>query len=97
VLEQDGWDDFSHVLGTDDACRKGGAHYEQIGAEAPDADWMQQAATVGDSPSDMRLGAEYGVPVRIGIDRGGDAVRLIKAGATHVVSSLSAILPILAI
>jgi phosphoglycolate phosphatase-like HAD superfamily hydrolase len=97
VLEQEGWDGFSLVLGSDDTCRKGGAHYEQIGAEAADADWMQQAVTVGDSPSDMRLGAEHGVPVRIGIDRGGDAVRLLKAGATHVVSSLSAILPILAI
>ena len=97
VLAQEGWDGFSLVLGSDDACRKGGAHYEQISAEADDANWMEQAVTVGDSPSDMRLGAEHGVPVRIGIDRGGDAVRLLKAGATHVVSSLSAILPILAV
>ena len=43
----------------------------------------------------MRLGAEHGVPVRIGIDRDGDPRALVDAGATHVVTALADILPIL--
>jgi hypothetical protein len=43
----------------------------------------------------MRLGAEYGVPVRIGIDRDGDPAPLLAAGATHVVAALSEILRII--
>jgi hypothetical protein len=42
----------------------------------------------------MRLGAEHGVPVRIGIDRDGDPLPLLAAGATHVVAALSDILNI---
>ena len=52
--------------------------------------------TVGDSPQDMRLGAEHGVPVRIGIDRDGDPRSLFAAGATHVVTALKDIVPIVA-
>jgi hypothetical protein len=44
----------------------------------------------------MRLGAEHGVPVRIGVDRDGDPRPLYAAGATHVVRALADILPILA-
>ena len=95
VLEQEGWDAFSLVLGSDRETLKGAAHYEQISAEATSSDWTSHAATIGDSPRDMRLGAEHGVPIRIGIDRDGDASALLEAGATHVVSTLSDILPIL--
>jgi phosphoglycolate phosphatase-like HAD superfamily hydrolase len=95
VLEQQGWSAFSLVLGSDRESLKGPDHFEQISAEAT-LGWTARAATVSDSPRDMRLGAEHGVPVRIGIDRDGDAAALVAAGATHVVSSLSDILPILA-
>ena len=94
VLEQEGWE-FEVVLGSTDACRKGRAHYEQVAATAPDDSWTRRAITVGDSPTDMRLGAEHGVPVRIGIDRDGDPRPLLAAGATHVVGALSEILRII--
>jgi phosphoglycolate phosphatase-like HAD superfamily hydrolase len=97
VLDQEGWDEFSVVLGSDDSCAKGAAHYERISAHAPDDRWTRNAVTVGDSPSDMRLGAEHGVPVRIGVAREGDAQPLYAAGATHVVRALTDILPILAV
>ena len=51
---------------------------------------------MGDSPQDMRLGAEHGVPIRIGIDRDGDPRPLFAAGATHVVSALAEVVPIVA-
>jgi phosphoglycolate phosphatase-like HAD superfamily hydrolase len=96
VLDQEGWDGFTVVLGSDNRCSKGPAHYERISAHAPEETWTRNAVTVGDSPSDMRLGAEYGVPVRIGVDRDGDPRPLYAAGATHVVRALADILPILA-
>jgi phosphoglycolate phosphatase-like HAD superfamily hydrolase len=96
VLEQEGWDEFSLVLGSDHASVKGADHYEQIEAEASSG-WATRAATVGDSPRDMSLGADFGVRVRIGVDRVGDASALVAAGATHVVRSLADILPILAV
>jgi phosphoglycolate phosphatase-like HAD superfamily hydrolase len=95
VLDQEGWDRFTVVLGSDHTCSKGAAHYERISAHA-DERWTRNAVTVGDSPSDMRLGAEFGVPVRIGVDRDGDPRPLYAAGATHVVRALADILPILA-
>jgi phosphoglycolate phosphatase-like HAD superfamily hydrolase len=91
VIAQEGWD-FEVVLGSTDACRKGREHYRQVGE---DLEWTHRAITVGDSPSDMRLGAEHGVPVRIGIDRDGDPRPLLAAGATHVVRALSDILRII--
>jgi phosphoglycolate phosphatase-like HAD superfamily hydrolase len=51
---------------------------------------------VGDSPQDMRLGAEHGVPIRIGVDRDGDPRALFAAGATHVVRALAEIVSIVA-
>jgi len=97
VLNQEGWDAFTVVLGSDDTCRKGAAHYQQLAAHAPDPAWVAKAVTIGDSPTDMRLGLEHGVPVRIGIDRAGDPRKLLAAGATHVVRSLADVLGILAI
>jgi phosphoglycolate phosphatase-like HAD superfamily hydrolase len=94
VLDQEGWDAFVVVLGSDDDCSKGAAHYDRMAAEAPDGSWTLRAVTVGDSPADMRLGAEHGVPVRIGIDRDGDPRPLFAAGATHVVGALADIVPI---
>jgi phosphoglycolate phosphatase-like HAD superfamily hydrolase len=97
VLGQEGWEArFTVVLGSDDTCRKGDEHYRQIAEQAPDPLWKRKAITVGDSPSDMRLGAENGVPVRIGIVRDGDPRPLLAAGATHVVGSLADILTIIA-
>jgi phosphoglycolate phosphatase-like HAD superfamily hydrolase len=93
VLEQEGWDAFEVVLGSEPECTKGRAHYDRI-TEQADGAWVRDAVTVGDSPADMRLGAEHGVPVRIGIDRDGDPQPLLAAGATHVVRSLVDILPI---
>jgi phosphoglycolate phosphatase-like HAD superfamily hydrolase len=97
VLDDEGWDAFTVVLGSDGACNKGAAHYDRI-AEQTTADtcWTHHAVTVGDSPQDMRLGAEHGVPIRIGIDRDGDPRPLFAAGATHVVSALAEVVPIVA-
>jgi phosphoglycolate phosphatase-like HAD superfamily hydrolase len=95
VLEQEGWDAFEVVLGSDAGCAKGRAHYDRI-TEQAEGGWVRDAATIGDSPADMRLGAEHGVPVRIGIDRDGDPRSLLAAGATHVVRRLSDILSIVA-
>jgi phosphoglycolate phosphatase-like HAD superfamily hydrolase len=94
VLEQEGWDAFDVVLGSDGGCTKGDAHYDRIATEHADGGWVRDAVTIGDSPADMRLGAEHGVPVRIGIDRDGDPRPLLAAGATHVVRTLADILPI---
>jgi phosphoglycolate phosphatase-like HAD superfamily hydrolase len=97
VLAQEGWDAFTVVLGSDsEDCTKGTAHYQRMTEQAPDPAWTRHAVTVGDSPHDMRLGAEHGVPVRIGIDRDGDPRALLAAGATHVVRRLADIMPILA-
>jgi phosphoglycolate phosphatase-like HAD superfamily hydrolase len=96
VLEQEGWDAFQVVLGSDAECAKGNAHYDRLAASAADHTWTDHAVTVGDSPADMRLGAEHGVPVRIGIDRDGNSQSLLAAGATHIVRALADILPILA-
>ena len=96
VLEQEGWDAFQVVLGSDRECAKGHAHYDRIASEHADGGWVRDAVTIGDSPADMRLGAEHGVPVRIGIDRDGDPQSLLAAGATHVVRTLADILPIVA-
>jgi phosphoglycolate phosphatase-like HAD superfamily hydrolase len=96
VLEQEGWDAFQVVLGSDASCSKGEAHYDRLAASAADHAWTDRAVTIGDSPADMRLGAEHGVPVRIGIDRDGDPQSLLAAGATHVVRALAEILPIVA-
>jgi phosphoglycolate phosphatase-like HAD superfamily hydrolase len=97
VLEQEGWDAFEVVLGSEPSCSKGRAHYDRISAAAADGGWVRDAVTIGDSPADMRLGAEHGVPVRIGIDRDGDPQPLLAAGATHVVRTLADVLPIVAI
>ena len=96
VLDRHGWDVFAAVLGSEDGRRKDAAHYAAIGERTAEPGWTLRSATVGDSPADMRLGAEHGVRVRIGVDRDGDPDALIAAGATHVVTSLAEILPILA-
>jgi phosphoglycolate phosphatase-like HAD superfamily hydrolase len=96
VVDQEGWDAFSVVLGSDHDCFKGAPHYERMSAAAADPDWTLQAATVGDSPEDMRLGVEHGVALRIGVDRAGDPWPLLAAGATHVIGSLAEILEIVA-
>jgi phosphoglycolate phosphatase-like HAD superfamily hydrolase len=98
VLDHEGWDAFRLVLGSDHGCHKGPAHYDRMAQEATDAGeaWTRRAITVGDSPHDMRLGAEHGVPVRIGVDRDGDPQSLFAAGATHVVTALRDIVPIVA-
>ena len=96
VLEDEGWNAFSVVLGSDERCSKGTAHYVRFSQSTPEKEWTQRAVTVGDSPQDMRLGAEHGVPVRIGIDRDGDPRPLYDAGATHVVSALAEVVSIVA-
>ena len=95
IVEQEGWDAFEVVLGSTEDCRKGRAHYEQVAKRSPDPRWARRACTVGDSPADMRLGAEHGVPIRIGIDRDGDPRPLLAAGATHIVTGLADILRII--
>jgi phosphoglycolate phosphatase-like HAD superfamily hydrolase len=96
VLEKAGWDAFAIVLGSDAGCSKGTAHYDRFAKAAPDPGWTRRAITIGDSPQDMRLGAEHGVPIRIGIDRDGDPRALYAAGATHVVRALAEVMPIVA-
>jgi phosphoglycolate phosphatase-like HAD superfamily hydrolase len=96
VLDQEGWDGFTVVLGSDESCSKGNAHYDRFNEVTSEDEWTHRAVTVGDSPQDMLLGAAHGVPVRIGIDRGGDPRSLYEAGATHVVSALAEVLAIVA-
>lgn len=98
VLDRHGWrDGFSVVLGSDLDCPKGAAHYDRMKrAHRVGDQWTDRAATVGDSPHDMRLGAEHGVPIRIGVDRRRNPAALKAAGATHVVRALADIVPILA-
>ena len=84
------------VLGSDAGCSKGTAHYDRFSKTSPDPDWTRRAITIGDSPQDMRLGAEHGVPIRIGIDRDGNSHALFAAGATHVVRALAEVMPIVA-
>src|SRR5690349_2492401 len=59
VLDQEGWDSFTVVLGSDDTCSKGNAHYDRIHQITPDDAWTEHAVTVGDSPQDMLLGAAH--------------------------------------
>jgi phosphoglycolate phosphatase-like HAD superfamily hydrolase len=96
VLDREGWHAFTVVLGSDEQCSKGTAHYDWIAQRTPDREWTNRAATVGDSPQDMRLGVEHGVATRIGIDRDGDPQSLFAAGATHVVSALAEVVSIVA-
>ncbi|HET6550463.1 MAG TPA: HAD family hydrolase [Solirubrobacter sp.] len=95
VLHEEGWQDgFTVVLGSDAHCPKGRGHYARLAAHAPDPAWTRRAVTVGDSRAYRRLGAEHGVPVRIGVDRDGDPAPLIAAGATHVVRALAEVVSI---
>ena len=96
VLAEEGWGEFELVLGSEPAGRKGPEHFRAMADFAGEEDWTTRAATIGDRPSDMRLGLEHGVPVRIGLDRCADADALRAAGATHVVRSLSAAVALLA-
>ena len=98
VLDQEGWDGFAVVLGSDRGCSKGAAHYDRMREQATegDATWTSRAVTMGDSPQDMRLALEHGVPVRIGVDRGNNPRKLFAAGATHVVTALKDVVPIVA-
>lgn len=96
VLDETGWDGFSLVLGSNAGCRKGPDHFDAMDESIAADRWTGDAASVGDSPTDMRLAAERGVPVRIGLARSRDAGALREAGATHVVHELAEIVPILA-
>jgi phosphoglycolate phosphatase-like HAD superfamily hydrolase len=97
VLADHGWRVFDLVLGGGDAHAKGPEHFHAMSRHLRGwRRWTREAATVGDSPADMRLAAGQGVPVRIGVDRGGDARALRAHGATHVVERLADVVPILA-
>ena len=96
VLDDEGWGDFELVLGSEPAGRKGPEHFRAMSDFLGEQGWTAAAATIGDRPSDMRLGLEHGVPVRIGLDRCADADALRAAGATHVVRSLSDAVALLA-
>ena len=68
-------------------CSKGAAHYDRIAAQATRTSAGRAARSrSATARHDMRLGAEHGVPVRIGVDRDGDPRPLFAAGATHVVT-----------
>ena len=98
MLEHEGWDAFTVVLGSDETCPKGEAHYEQIAA--PRARPQVDAQRGHDRRQPRRTCAsapEHGVPVRIGIDRDGDPRKLLAAGATHVVDALRDVLGIIAV
>jgi phosphoglycolate phosphatase len=96
VIRRHGWEHFAAVVGSAPGKRKGPEQYATLDRHAGDPGWRLRAATVGDRPEDMRLGAEHGVAVRIGVERHGDGERLRAAGATHVVAALADVLPILA-
>jgi phosphoglycolate phosphatase-like HAD superfamily hydrolase len=94
VLRERGWEGFELVLGSEGTCRKGPDHFEAVSAHLGAPRWAGQAATISDSPQDMREGAEQGVPVRIGLSRRADDSALRAAGATHVVERLADAVPI---
>jgi phosphoglycolate phosphatase-like HAD superfamily hydrolase len=94
VLRHEGWAGFDLVLGSGATCRKGRDHFEAVSAHLGAPRWTGQAATISDSPEDMRTGAAEGVPVRIGLERRAGAAALLAAGATHVVSRLADVVPI---
>jgi phosphoglycolate phosphatase-like HAD superfamily hydrolase len=97
VLDDHGWRVFDLVLGGGAANAKGREHFHVMDRHLRGwRRWTRQAAAVGDRPADMRLAAEHGVPVRIGIDRRHDARALRAEGATHVVSRLADVVPIIA-
>jgi phosphoglycolate phosphatase-like HAD superfamily hydrolase len=97
VLADHGWRLFDLVLGGGDANMKGPGHFDVMSRHLRGwRRWTRQAAAVGDSPQDMRLAAEHGVAVRIGVDRGSDARALRAHGATHVVERLADVVPIIA-
>ena len=95
VLAEKGWRVFDLVLGSGPGGTKGPEHFSAMASHLR-AGWTAQAAAVGDSPADMRLAADHGVAVRIGVDRGGDGRALRESGATHVVRRLADVVPIIA-
>ena len=95
VLADKAWTVFDLVLGSDARERKGPDHFTAIASHLRPG-WAAAAAAVGDSPQDMRLAAEHGVLLRIGVDRGDDARALREHGATHVVRRLADVVPIIA-
>jgi phosphoglycolate phosphatase-like HAD superfamily hydrolase len=96
VLAEKGWRVFDLVLGSGPGGVKGPEHFTAMASHLRARSWTERAVAVGDSPADMRLAAEHGVPVRIGVDRRahGDALR--ESGATHVVRRLADVVPIIA-
>ncbi len=96
VLADQAWTVFDLVLGSDARQRKGPEHFTAMASHLRAAGWTARAAAVGDSPADMRLAADHGVPVRIGVDRGAAEQALRAHGATHVVRRLADVVPIIA-
>ena len=96
VLAETAWTGFELVLCSDARRPKGPGHFSAMASHLRSDGWVQRAAAVGDSPADMRLAADHGVPVRIGVDRGADARALREHGATHVVRRLADVVPIIA-
>ena len=96
MLEQEGWDAFQVVLGSDADCAKGAPTTTASPPPPPTTPGPSRPSPSATARRDMRLGAEHGVPVRIGIDRDGDPQSLLAAGATHIVRALADILPIVA-
>jgi phosphoglycolate phosphatase-like HAD superfamily hydrolase len=97
VLAEKDWPVFDLVLGGGAANVKGPQHFRLMSLYLRGwRRWTRQAAAVGDSPADMRLAAEHGVPLRIGVDRGRHARALRAHGATHVVERLADVVPIIA-
>lgn len=94
VLRERGWESFALVLGSEETCRKGPDHFDAVSAHLGAPRWTGQAATISDSPQDMREGVQQGVPVRIGLARRADVAELRAAGATHVVEHLADVVPI---
>jgi phosphoglycolate phosphatase len=96
VLAEKGWRVFDLVLGSGPGGSKGPEHFTAMASHVRAQRWTEQAVAVGDSPADMRLAAEHGVAVRIGVDRGEDGTALRESGATHVVRRLADVVPIIA-
>ena len=96
VLADAAWTVFDLVLGCGPDRRKGPSHFTAVASHLRAQGWTEHAAAIGDSPADMRLAAEFGVPVRIGVDRRGDATKLRDHGATHVVRQRADDVPIIA-
>ena len=89
---------FRLMLGTDEGVVhmvKGPGHFHLIReVDLNEAAFRQRAVFVGDAAHDMRVGRAAGIPA-IGRSTGSNGTALRQAGATHLITDLRDIAPLL--